>query len=187
MKTDGLTLAVGSTLGVQLLDEALRGTTLPVSSTEGDLWELTEAEGSNVVGVYEYAFGAWTLRSPNLSLLSYDLSGSVLGKPEPNATVMFFVAPRSFFLAASLAGAIARSELLASGQQDFYIILSRDGVPTNLGTIRFTSASDFGQFLNALPSDTLVRRGDTVSVITAAGVDTEIANISFTLCGYLTA
>ena len=186
MIADGLTLAAGSGLGIQMLDAARRGPAFPLDAVLGDLWELTEQSGNQPPGIYEYST-RWTLRSPQYSVLSYDLSGTVFGSPEPSARVLFFVAPRSFSIQGSLAGAIAKALTPPTMTQDFTIMRNRNGVTDFIGTIRFTDGNDVGEFITGSPADIPVLRGDSIVVLAPDSVDPVMTDISFTLCGFISA
>jgi hypothetical protein len=186
MIADGLILAAGSGFGIQMLDDARRGAAFPEQSNLGDLWELTVQVGQDVPGIYQM-FDIWTLRSPAFSVLSYDVSGTVFGQPDPGAKVLFFVSPRAFKLQGTFAGAMAKALMPASSTQDFSIILTRGQQTQFLGVIRFEDGSDTGQFVVDLPQDVQVLRGDTLLVLAPDQVDASLADISITLCGFISA
>lgn len=186
MIADGITLAAGSGFGVQMLDDTRRGAAFPSTPASGDLWELTVQVGNNVAGIYQYGT-AWVLRSPQYSLLSYDVSGTILGTPDAQAKVLFFVAPRAFTIQGSFAGAIAKALQASTSDQDFTIVLTRNGQPTYLGVIRFTDGNDTGMFIANIPQDVQVMRGDTLVVLAPDLVDVSLADISITLCGFISA
>lgn len=186
MLADGITLAAGSGLGVQMLDAERRGPAFPLDAVPGTLWELTEQSGNFPAGIYEFNT-SWTLRSPQYSVLSYDLSGTVFGSPEPSARVLFFVAPRSFTIQGSLAGAIAKALSPPTMTQDFTIMRNRNGASSFIGTIRFTDGNDTGEFISASPVDIPVLRGDSIVVLAPDSVDPVMTDISFTLCGFISA
>lgn len=186
MIVDGLILAAGSGFGIQMLDDARRGAAFPQEPVTGDLWELTAQFNKDVPGIYEYS-GVWVLRSPAFSVLSYDVSGTVFGQPDPGAKVLFFVSPRSFKLQGTFAGAMAKALMPASSVQDFSIILTRGTQTQFLGVIRFEDGSDTGQFVVDLPQDVQVLRGDTLLVLAPDQVDASLADISITLCGFISA
>lgn len=186
MIADGLTLAAGSGLGIQMLDADRRGPAFPPSAVANELWELTAPLGNQPAGIYEY-FTSWTLRSPQYSVLSYDLSGTVFGSPNPGARVMFFVAPRSFTLQGSLSGAIAKALSPSTSLQEFSIVHMHNGVSDFVGVIRFTDGNDTGEFVPNSPSDIKVLRGDALIVLAPDSVDPALTDISFTLCGFISA
>lgn len=188
MLVDGITLVAGSGLGVRLLDDARRGLELPIGQqSNGDLFELTHNSGENISGVYEYQNNRWSLRTPHYSLLSYDISGSVYDKPVPDAKVLYFVAPRAFHLLGGFAGAIAKAEVEAQLGQAFYVTVDTGADFIPVGTMYFAAGSTEGQFTSTFDQDILIRRGDILIVTTDASADSQISNISFTLCGYLSA
>lgn len=186
MIADGLTLAAGSGLGIQMLDDDRRGPAFPTNAVANELWELTAQLGTQPPGIYEFST-VWTLRSPHYSVLSYDLSGTVFGSPNPGARVMFFVAPRSFKLQGSLAGAIAKALSPPASTQEFTIVHMHDGSQEFVGTIRFTDGNDTGEFIPGSQIDIQVLRGDALVVLAPDSVDPAMTDISFTLCGFISA
>lgn len=184
MLVDGLTIAAGGGIEIRMLDDR-RGPELPVSAAQGDLWELTEYVGNNPKGIYEYANGIWVLRNPSISALSFDVSGSVIGTPNPGDRVMFFVTPRTFEIEASLAGGIAAALTPPTMVQDFEVQISRNGELINVGYIRFDAESYNGYFLPASSAPIKVLRGDALLVFAPFNVDPGLSDISFTICGHL--
>ena len=185
MLVDGLTISAGGGLQIRMLDDARRGPVLPTSPSFGDLWELTEYEGMNPPGIYEFV-DSWALRNPSISALSFDVSGSVFGTPNAGDRVMFFVSPRTFEVEASLAGAIAASLTAPTITQEFQVSISRNEMLTNIGLIRFDPYTTTGYFIPAQSSPVKVLRGDILMVFAPFDVDPTFADISFTICGHLT-
>lgn len=184
MLSDGLTLAAGSGLSIRMLSEDRRGPGFPLSPVAGDLWELTADSEPYPEGVYEFTT-LWTLRTPKANVLSYDISGTVFGSPEASAKVMFIVAARSFKIQGGFAGSIARTLNVSAVQQDFTINIQRDTGLTTVGTIRFAPGTENATFIPASNDPVTVQRGDAVVVVAPDTVDQYIADISFTLCGFL--
>lgn len=184
MIADGLQLVAGSGLSIQMLDDARRGPQFPSSPTDGSLWELTEVSGNFIPGIYEFHQG-WNLRNPAHSALSYDLSGTVLGKPDPSAKVLYVVASRTFYLQGSLAGAIAYALQASSSQQDFSVGITRKSEYIPVGMIRFKAYVEEAEFVPATTDPIRVERGDILIITAPDLVDSTIADISITLCGYL--
>jgi len=186
MLTDGLTIAAGSGLGIEMLDEARRGTQFPQVPTDGALWELTQAAGNQGPGIYEFTRNVWTLRSPQYSLLSYDLSGTVFGSPEANQRVMLFVAPRSFVIQGGFAGAIAKALQPSTSTQEFSIVHTpEDGSANFIGNIVFSDGNDTAEFQSNSMDDILIKRGETIVVFAPQTTDPALADISITLCGFI--
>lgn len=185
MLIDGITLAAGSGLSIMMLDDARRGPEFPQSADVTDLWELTEAAGDNTTGIYEFTTTGWVLRNPSRSLLSYDISGTVFGKPEANARVMFFVSPQTFYIQGSLAGALARALQAPTVRQDFPINILRGNTLVPVGIMRFEENTELGVFVPNSSEPLRVLRGDTIVVLAPDVVDELIADISFTLCGHI--
>lgn len=183
MKADGLTLAAGAGFEIQMLDDARRGSAFP-QGTPGALWELTEAVGNNQPGIYEFTT-SWILRNPAYSALTYDLSGTVLGRPDPGAKVLYVVVPRTFYIQGAMAGAIARALQAPSTQQDFAVNVLRGNQQINVGIIRFSDGVEMGEFIPSSANPIQVQRGDAVLILAPDLVDQNIADISMTLCGYL--
>lgn len=181
MLIDGLQIAAGSGFLIKMLDDSRRGPAFPENPTPGDLWELTE---SVTAGIYEFQT-QWILRNPALSALSYDLSGTVFGKPEPSAKVLYYVASRSFYIQGALAGAIAYSLQAPAVAQDFPITVTRNQQPMFIGTMHFDAYSEKGQFNPSSQEPIRVQRGDVIIITAPDVVDELMADISFTLCGYL--
>lgn len=184
MLTDGLTLAAGAGMGIQMLDDARRGADFPAGA-QGDLWELTEQVGAQGPGIYEFFDGSWVLRNPAYSVLSYDLSGTVLGRPDPAAKILYIVAARTFYIQGAMAGAVAYAMQAPDVQQDFPISLLRGQQAISIGYIRFVPGVEKGQFFPSSNDPIRIQRGDAVLVFAPDVVDQVIADISFTLCGYL--
>lgn len=188
MLSDGLTLAAGSGLGIQMLDDARRGSQFPANPVDGTLWELTQAALGQPLGIYESNQGLWTLRSPQYSLLSYDLSGTVFGSPEAGQRVMLFVAPRSFVIQGGFAGAIAKALQPSTSTQEFSIVHTpEDGSANFIGTIAFHDGNDTAEFQSTSMNDILVKRGETIVVFAPTTTDPALADISITLCGFISA
>lgn len=186
MLVDGITLAVGSGLGIQMLDDARRGAAFPDSPVTGQLWELTQAVGQKQPGIYEFT-SSWNLRSPQYSLLSYDISGTVFGSPESSARVLFFVAPRTFSLQGGFAGAIAKALTPGTSNQDYTIAHTHGGVTDYIGIIRFKDGDDTAEINGTSVADIVVHRGDVLVVLAPDAVDPVLADISITLCGFISA
>ena len=184
MRIDGLQIAAGSGFSIQMLDDARRGPQFPSSPTAGSLWELTEQSGVNAPGIYEFHQG-WNLRNPAYSALTYDLSGTVLGKPDASAKVLYVVASRTFYLQGSLAGAIAYALQAPGSQQDFSVGITRKSEYIPVGTIRFNAFVEEAEFVPATTDPIRVERGDILIITAPDLVDSTIADISITLCGYL--
>lgn len=186
MLIDGITLAAGSGLGIQMLDDARQGVAFPDSPVAGQLWELTQVAGTAQPGIYEFST-EWSLRSPQYSMLSYDISGTVFGSPDAEARVLFFVAPRSFKIQGGFAGAIAKALSSGSSTQDYAIAHTHNEVTTFIGIIRFKDGDDTAEFIGYSAADVLVQRGDTIVVLAPSLVDPVLADISITLCGFISA
>lgn len=188
MLSDGLTLAAGSGLGIQMLDDARRGAAFPLMPADGALWELTQVVGTQGPGIYEYSRNIWTLRSPQYSLLTYDLSGTVFGSPEAGQRVMLFVAPRSFVIQGGFAGAIAKALQPSTSTQEFSIVHTpEDGSANFIGNIVFQDGNDTAEFQSNSMDDILVKRGETIVVFAPQTTDPALADISITLCGFISA
>lgn len=184
MLTDGLILAAGAGLGIKMLDDARRGNTFPAGSN-GDLWELTQQSGNDGPGVYEFFNGSWVLRNPSLSALSYDLSGTVLGRPDPGAKVLYSVAARTFFIQGAMAGAVARALQPGSTEQVYTVLITRELETIVVGSFTFAPGVEAGVFSPASSEPIRVQRGDIILVTAPDVIDQNLADISFTLCGYL--
>lgn len=188
MLVDGITLAAGSGLGIQMLDDSRRGPQFPSLPANGSLWELTQAVGNQPAGIYEYSRSIWSLRSPQYSLLTYDLSGTVFGSPEAGQRVMLFVAPRSFVIQGGFAGAIAKALQPSTSTQEFSIVHTpEDGSANFVGTIVFQDGNDTAEFQSNSMDDILVKRGETIVVFAPQTTDPALADISITLCGFISA
>lgn len=188
MLVDGITLAAGSGMGIQMLDDARRGSPLPIGPADGALWELTQATVNQPLGIYEATQGTWKLRSPQYSLLSYDLSGTVFGSPEAGQRVMLFVAPRAFVIQGSFAGAIAKALQPSTSTQEFSIVHTpEDGSANFVGTIVFSDGNDTAEFQSNSTDDIHVKRGETIVIFAPQTTDPALADISITLCGFISA
>lgn len=183
MLTDGLTVSAGGGIKVRMLDDR-KGPQLPDTADIGDLWELTE-DVSGAVGIYEYSESGWTLRNPSESIISYDVSGTILGSPNPGDRVMMFVAPRTFYVNNSLAGAVAVA--LSAGQiaQDMEVSIVRNEVTIPMGIIRFAANETRGTFIPYSTGAFQILRYDALLVFAPFDVDPSFADISFTICGYI--
>ena len=184
MLTDGLTLAAGSGLGIKMLDDARRGSAFP-AGVNGALWELTQQSGNDGPGIYEFTNGSWTLRNPSFSALSYDLSGTVLGRPDPGAKVLYSVAARTFYIQAAMAGAVAHALQSGSTEQVYTVLITRALETIVVGSFTFTPGVEAGVFTPASSEPIRVQRGDIILVTAPDVIDQNLADISFTLCGYL--
>lgn len=186
MLIDGITLAQGSGFGVRMLDNSRRGPNLPEGSF-GDLWELTQQEGNNVAGLYENTGNMWVLRNPSYSIISYDISGTVFGQPNPDAKIVYYVSPRAFFLNPSFAGCIAKAEVEPVTNIDFNVHVENINGVSFVGIMRFLAGSVDGEFIPMSSDPIKVNRGDVLTVTAPGFIDGQISNISFTLCGYISA
>lgn len=184
MLTDGLTLAAGSGLGIKMLDDARRGSAFPAGAN-GDLWELTQQSGNNGPGIYEFFNGSWILRNPAFSALSYDLSGTVLGRPDPGAKVLYSVAARTFYIQAAMAGAVAHALQPSSTEQVYTVLVTRGLETIAIGSFTFSQGAEAGVFTPASSEPIRIQRGDVILVTAPDVIDQNLADISFTLCGYL--
>lgn len=188
MITDGLTIAAGGGISIKMMDDR-RGPTLPPSGGLGDLWELTEEVGIDIPGIYEYSVYGWTLRNPSSNALSFDISGTVYGKPNAGDKVMMFVTPRSFTIQASYAGALAQALTPPEVQQDFTVNITRAstaaGSLETIGVIRFEAGVSSGVFISSTSAAIKINRGDMIVVFAPFSIDPFIEDISFTICGHL--
>ena len=188
MIVDGITIAAGGGINIRMIDDR-RGPELPGSGGLGDLWELTEEQGVNVPGIYEYSTFGWTLRNPSISVLAFDVSGSVYGRPNPSDKVMMFVTPRTFTIQASYAGALAQALTPPASQQDFAINVTRaghnDGSLEPIGVIRFEPGSSTGYYIPSTSAAIKINRGDMIVVFAPSAVDPFLEDVSFTICGHL--
>lgn len=192
MLIDGLTLAHGSGFSVRMLDDARRGNVLPDSAISGQLFEITESyteqDGTYVVaGVYEGDGYRWFLVNPSYSVLTYDISGTVFGQPKPDAHIVYYVAPRTFYLNPGLVGCIARTQVEPLQTLTFDINVERVGQPTKVGEMTFHPYQTEGTFTPASNEPIRILRGDVLTVTAPSLVDSQASNISFTLCGYISA
>ncbi|MNY55231.1 hypothetical protein D3C86_1911890 [compost metagenome] len=102
--------------------------------------------------------------------------------------VLFFVAPRSFSITGSFAGAIAKALTPSTSTQEFTIVHTQeDGNANFIGTIRFTDGNDTAEFVPTSTEDTHVKRGETIVVFAPSTVDPALTDISITLCGFISA
>lgn len=185
MLADGLTLAAGAGLSIQMLDDSRRGPEFPSSPTDNMLWELTVQIDNQVPGIYEYTRNAWVLRNPSSGAIAYDVSGTVFGRPDPGVKVMMFASPRAFAFQGSLAGAIGRSSGIPSTRQDFIVNISRATGPEGVGILRFEAGSDEAVFIPNSYEPIQVHRKDIIVVFAPDTIDEYLADVSFTICGYL--
>lgn len=185
MIVDGITIAAGGGIKVQMID-GRRGTTLPGTASVGDLWELTELQGQNVPGVYEYSAQGWILRNPQHNVLTYDVSGTVFGKPNAGDRVLMFVTPRTFEIEASYAGALASILTPPSIVQDYVVNVMRAQTYDTIGVIRFNPGETRGEFIPTYYNTSVkVYRGETLIVIAPFEIDPYAEDVSFTICGTL--
>ncbi len=184
MLSDGMTLAAGAGLSIAMLDDTRRGNVFPSGASNGDLWELTEQLEAFGPGSYEYQ-NRWVLRNPAVSALTYDISGTVLGRPDNAAKILYIVAARTFYIQGAMAGAIARALVAPDTEQDFSVSILRGNEFVGVGSIHFEPGIENGEFRPLSQLDIRVQRGDVLNVIAPDVVDQSIADISFTICGYL--
>lgn len=184
MLVDGLTIAAGGGIEIRMLD-ARRGPAFPASAAQGDLWELTQQSGNDGPGIYEFFNGSWILRNPAFSALSYDLSGTVLGRPDPGAKVLYYVAARTFYIQAAMAGAVAHALQPSSTEQVYTVLVTRGLETIVIGSFTFSQGVEAGVFTPTSLEPIRIQRGDVILVIAPNVVDQTLADISFTLCGYL--
>ena len=183
MITDGLTVLAGSGISLKLLGDRT-GSELPVEGAEGDLFELISSPTAHG-GIYEYtATEGWVLRNPLNQLLTYDISGTVFGSPNPGDKVLMFAAPRSFDLLGDMATATAVCLNPADRTQVLDVSILRNEVQHTVGSIQFEAGKTRGVYVpNA--SNFPVFRGDMLIVFAPFDVDPLFSDISFTISGYL--
>lgn len=115
-----------------------------------------------------YQNGAWV---PMItSTVPYDIGFSVVGKPDDNATIVTFVAPRLFTITANFAGSQSKAGVAATFESVFTI--RKNGA--QIGTITYDSASSVGVFAGAAASFAV---GDILTVNAPTLQDSTLANI----------
>lgn len=188
MFIDGLELADKSFVVRRLMDPSLRGTNLPVSASDGDMFELTEAEGNKQPGIYTYSNEetSWVLSHPNSDLLPYDIGGSVHGTMTENEIIMRNLSVRDYAFQDSFYGSLARAEQAASVDTYLEIIkIGRQGAQTVLGSILFSASVTEGSFIQEAVGVKEIGAGETLIVKAPAGVNQSLAGITFTFAGAL--
>ena len=183
MRIDGLRLMAGGGLRLEL-DESRRGAELPSNASYGDLFQ-TEDSPTAFGGIYEYVVpGKWVLRNPQSQLMTYDISGTVFGTPEPSDKVLMFAPARTFKILAHESCVTGVSLMAPQWDHDFEIVVQRDGQLQGVGYLRFAEGSQVGEFI---PSESVfeVRRGDMLVVFAPYDIDQQFADISITISGIL--
>lgn len=187
MIIDGLTLVQGSSIDLLQLNTDKTGVTFPVDPNEGDEWQLTEETDTYVEGRYLFSEGSWRLVLPGNSPIAYDINGTIFDTVPPSTKVLFFVSPRSFTLARSFIGCIAKAEIEASSEVTFNIEVKRSDLSyTQIGTMTFNPGNLDGVFVAVNSTPINVNRGDIISITSPSFEDQTLQNVSFTLSGYIT-
>ena len=156
------------------------GATLPGTVTNGDYFELTALDGSNIPGIYKGIGGVWTFVA-GTEEESYDLAVTVSGAPADAAIVMRFIAPRQFTIPEGFAGSLSSAGTAATASTIFTI--KRNA--TTEGTITFSASGSTGVFAQSTSGDMVIAKGEVISIEAPATADTTLADISMTLRAFL--
>lgn len=114
-----------------------------------------------------------------VQLGTYDISGSVFGKPGSNVTLTRFIVPRGLELPVALAGSYARCVTTPSANHSF--IIRKNG--GQIGTINWRTGSTDGTF--TFGTLTRCTPGDIISVHSPAAPDTLLADAGWTFVATL--
>ena len=182
MIVDGLKLIAGGDMVLTLTGDR-KGDTFPDAPQLGDLFEM-ETNAWQFGGIFEFTERGWVLRNPLSQLLTYDISGTVFGSPEPGAKVIMFSPPRTLKFIAHESTALGSAVNAPEWEHDFEVVFQRDGALTGIGIIRFEAGSTSATFIPT-SAVTEVRRGDLLMVFAPYDVDPMFADISLTLTGVL--
>ena len=170
MLIDGIKIAENS--AVENLIVA-KGDVFPAAS-QGELFYKT-GEGQ---GLYVYNGTEWVTAGLSLSQIPYDIASSVFGKPANGDTIASIVAVRAFTVASGLAGSYAKAGTAATGSSVFTVY--KNGA--SIGTFTFGANGTVASFAGAGAS---FAAGDVLTLIAPSTQDATLADIAWTLNGYL--
>jgi hypothetical protein len=114
----------------------------------------------------------------SLSQIPYDIASSVFGKPANGDTIASVVAVRAFTVASGLAGSYAKAGTAATGSSVFTVY--KNGA--SIGTFTFGANGTVASFAGAGAS---FAAGDVLTLIAPSTQDATLADIAWTLNGYL--
>lgn len=118
--------------------------------------------------------------APGLTItqVPYDIASSVIGKPANGDTIASIVAVRAFTVASGLAGSYAKAGTAATGSSVFTVY--KNGA--SIGTFTFGANGTVASFAGAGAS---FAAGDVLTLIAPSTQDATLADIAWTLNGYL--
>lgn len=109
----------------------------------------------------------------------YDIGIQILSKPEANAVVARFIAPRSFKIAAAMAGSIGNAGVAPTGA--VILIVKKNG--TQIGSVNFAAGQVTPTFVAA--TETTFAKGDIFTVTAPATADATFADAQVTFIAAL--
>lgn len=188
MKADGLSLLAGSSIESFSFDSDSRGLAFPSNPTQGQQWELTADNGNFIKGNYTYFNEEWKFNGLS-NLSAYDVVGGSIGVLEDDAVLTRFTVPRTIHIPANSFGAVA-SALVASDTDKTLSIVARTVYNiVQIGTIVFSAGSIEGlvSFDSQYATDgyVVLYRGDVLEVTLSGVADVSLADISYTISGFL--
>jgi hypothetical protein len=113
-------------------------------------------------------------------IVPYDIGVYFPGQPDAGATLLQFVAPRTFTLPANLTGSQGYAGTAPTAQADLDI--QKNG--SSIGTVSFAASANTATFTFA--SEAAFAAGDRLSVVAPGSQDASLADISITFKGMRT-
>lgn len=188
MKADGLSLLAGSSIESFSFDEENRGLSFPANPSYGQQWELTADFETFVKGSYTYLDGEWKFNGfSNIS--AYDIVGGCVGVMDDDAVLTRFICPRTIYLPANAFGAVASALTPGTGTSILSITVNTGYNINPLGTITFAGGATTGlvNITEDFAVDGFIRlnRGDVLDVVLSGSADTTLADVTYTISGFL--
>jgi hypothetical protein len=153
-----------------------------ISASQSSSYILPTASASTLGGVKvdgsTILISNGVISVPNTAI-PYDIASNAAGLPGAGATIMMVAISRAMTLASGLANSVAKAGTGATAQAVF--TLNKNG--TNVGTLTFTAGATTGTFASS--SQISLAAGDVLTLIAPSTQDATLADIAWTLNGYL--
>jgi hypothetical protein len=166
-----------------------RGTTLPASPVNGQLFQLTVVDNTYQPGVYMYSVAEsdWVLQTDEEDN-PYDMAITGPGRPKADAVIAQAIMVRTMVVYAGFERSLAICGVPPTAEAVFEInVLDKQGNQIDqLGTITFAVGTIEGVINPARPTEqSLLQAGEVISIKAPTIRDATIQNISITLAGKL--
>jgi WD40 repeat protein len=149
-------------------------------TTVGGVGPTLTTHASNITAASTSASQAQTTASSaDTRSKIYDIASGTIGKLGNAATIVQFVAPRTFTLPAGLTGSFCKAGVAAAGAHSYTI--SKNGA--SIGTMNFAAGAASATL--SFASVVTFVAGDIIAVAGPATADTALSNLSFTIAATL--